>query len=205
MGCWNTYQKTVWRWLAPVLMAALTGCTSLSVNTQHDPYAQFQSYRTFDWMPENISQLPADEQLLSQQLKFTVEQELLEKGIVRDAQQPDFLISYFGSSERKTSQRVVETGDVWSDRRRYDAYHKDATKTDPRYWKLPPDERINYTRSVETQTVTYTEGTLVIDFTDAQSKQVVWQSTIQGVLSRSDPMKSITDGVRKAISQFPPQ
>lgn len=195
------------RWLVPLCAVLLTGCQQMTVNTDFDPYANFVDYRSFDWMPEKSVNLPADQQLLSQRLKYTVEQELLAKGIVRDERSPDFLVSYYGDSQQRTSERVVEHGNYWGNRERYDHYRHSPDKTDPRYWKTPPEQRtrINYTRSLETQTITYTEGSLVIDFLDAESRQVVWQSNIQGVLSNSDPMQSITDGVRRALAQFPPQ
>jgi len=196
--------RTILRGLTAALLGlVLAGCQPLAVNTQHDPYAPLASYRTFDWVPEKPTKLPADQQLLSQQLKFTVEQALRDKGIARDATAPDFLIEYYGDSEEKTSSRLVEHANYWSDRDRYD-HVRNRSDADKRLRAATPRTRVNYTRSVETQTITYTEGTLVIDFLDAASNEVVWQSTIQGVLSRSDPLKSITDGVRKALDQFPP-
>ncbi|WP_210396614.1 DUF4136 domain-containing protein [Motiliproteus sediminis] len=195
------------RWLAPLIALLLSGCQQMAVNTDFDPYVEFANYRTFDWMPEKSVDLPADQQLLSQRLKYTVEQELRNKGIVRDESAPDFLISYYGDSQKRTSERLVEHGNYWGDRDRYDHYRHSPDKTDPRYWNTPPEQRtrINYTRSLETQTITYTEGTLVIDFLDAESRQVVWQSNIRGVLSNSDPMKSVTEAVQRALTQFPPQ
>jgi len=186
------------------LLWLLAGCQQLSVNTQHDPYAPLAEYRRFDWLAEQADSLPADQQLLSQQLKYTVEQELRAKGMVRDAEAPDFRIGYYGNSEEKSSSRLVEHTNYWSDRDRYPHYRTDPdNSTQPR--RLPdPNTRINVTRSIETQTINYTEGTLVIDFVDAKSEAVVWQATIQGVLSRTDPLQSITEGVRQALSRFPP-
>lgn len=194
------------RWLLCVGLLLLAGCQQMSVTTDYDPYANLEGYRTFDWMAEKPVELSGDQQLLHQQLKYTVEQNLLTKGIVRETRSPDFYIGYYGSSEQKITQRVVEHGDIWSDKDRYDHGRRELDKSDPRLWRYPPEERerIYYTRSVETQDIRYTEGTLVIDFIDAATRKVVWQSTIQGVLSQNKPMASIANGVHKALAQFPP-
>ncbi|HEY5718288.1 MAG TPA: DUF4136 domain-containing protein, partial [Motiliproteus sp.] len=160
-----------------------------------------------DWMPEVPSPLSAAQQLLNQQLKYNLEQALLKKGIVRDPQQPDFLVRYYGSSQQKTTQRIVEHTNVWGDRDRYRPYRHDLNdKTLSRSdFKSPHYATSIETRSIETQTINYTEGTLVIDFLEVEQENLVWQATIQGVLSRTDPQKSITDAVAKALEQFPPQ
>jgi hypothetical protein len=183
----------------------ITACQPLLINTQADPYADFSGYQRFDWLPEK-QQVGGDRVLLLvQQLKFTVERELKAKGVVKSAQQPDFLISFYGSQQQRSSQRTIERTDYWGDRGRYSYY--DDPRLDGRHrWGYPPAQRSgNYSRTVETQVIEYKEGTLVIDFVDAQSKQLVWQATLQGVVDEQDPMGQLDKAVTKALHAFPPQ
>lgn len=198
--------RYLWPALVAVALILLAGCQPLDVKTQYDPYANFVQYQTFDWLPEKGRALKPDQRLLRQQLKFRVEEILRQRGILKDSASPDFLISYYGNRERKSRQQVVETTNYWADRDRYDLYRKEPEKADTHRWKYPPKERqrVDYQRTLETRTVTYTEGTLVLDFLDAESRQVVWQAHISGVLSRTDPASSLTRGVEEALARFPP-
>ena len=59
----------------------------------------------------------------------------------------------------------------------------------------------------------YEEGTLLIDFVDARTKQLIWRGWAVGVIENvgiiaSDPEKAekkISSAVRKILEHFPPQ
>ncbi len=193
------------RWFAVLCSAIfLSACQPMSVNTQADPYADFSAYQRFDWLPEK-EKLSVDKALLVKQLKFAVERELQAKDVVKSAQQPDFLISFYGSQKQRSSERTIENANYWGDRQRY-PYYDNAPLDDKSHWRYPPHKRdTNYTRTVETQTIEYKEGTLVIDFVDAKSKQLIWQATLQGVIDERDPVGQLDKAVVKALQAFPPQ
>ena len=46
---------------------------------------------------------------------------------------------------------------------------------------------------------------MVIDFVDSESKQLIWQATVQGVVDEQDPVGQLDKAVMKALKQFPPQ
>ena len=144
----------------------LSACQPMTISTQADPYADFSGYQSFDWLPEKEA-LSAKKALLVKQLKFAVERELQAKGISKSTNQPSLLISFYGSQKQRSSERTVENADYWGDRRRY-SHYDEAPLDDKSHWRYPPEMRSgNYNRTVQTQTIEYKEGTLVIDFLDA--------------------------------------
>lgn len=193
------------RWFALFCSAILlSACQPMSVNTQADPYADFSDYQRFDWLPEtqNISDEKA---LLVKQMKFIVERELRAKGVLKHAGQADFLISFYGSQKQRSAERTIENTNYWGDRRRYPDYH-DKPLDAKTHWRYPPELRADsYTRTVETQTLEYREGTLVIDFLDTESKQLLWQATLQGVIDEQDPVGQLDKALVKALKAFPPR
>ncbi|WP_207061466.1 DUF4136 domain-containing protein [Motiliproteus sp. SC1-56] len=191
----RSYLMVLGSWL---LLAA---CQPMSVNTQSDPTVDLSSYRTYDWLPEKESQLSEEKALLIKQFKFAVERELQAKGVSKSSSNPDFLISFYGSSQDRSTQRMVETSDYWGDRGRY-AYYSDPRSRDyDRRWNnRVPDSS---TRTVETQTIEYKEGTLVVDFLDAKSKELVWQAKVQTVVDEQDTAGMIEKIAAEAISKFP--
>ena len=184
-----------------IVSMLLVGCQPLSVNYQTDPFADFSQYQRFDWMPEKTPSSDAGQALLEKQLRFSVERELQSKGLVLDSQSPDFLISYYGSEQQRSTERTIENTDYWGDRGRYALYDDPKVDDYMRRWRYDPG---SYTRSIETQTIEYKEGTLVIDFIDANTKQPVWQATVQGVIDEQDPAGQLDRAVIKALEAFPP-
>lgn len=182
----------------------VSGCQPFSVNTQADPYADFSRYQRFDWLQEKNDKA-MERTLLEQQLKFSLERELQAKGIIRDSQQADFLISFYATQEQKSAERTVENTHYWGGRSRYPLYDDPRHLEAKHRWRYPPERRSNMTRSSETVTVDYKEGSLVIDFLDAESKQLIWQATVQGVVDEMDPVGQLDKAVLKALAQFPPQ
>ena len=59
-------------------------------------------------------------------------------------------------------------------------------------------------------TYQYQQGTLIIDFVDAESKQLVWRGTAEGVVGegKTDPekaQKKIDEIVGKMLKDYPPK
>ncbi len=195
--------------LTALITLSLAGCNSLAVSTNHDPYAQFSDYKTFDWMDE--SELGKDDapnpqrELLVRQLQFVMERELKAKGVHKQTKKPDILIGYYGHKEDRSSSIETERANFWGARDRYDYYDRTGQDLGNLYVPTAPVNRGGYTRTYETQTVEYSQGTLVIDFFDAQSKQIIWSATLEGILDKQDLSKQLEKGLVDAIKNFPPK
>ena len=111
-------------------------------------------------------------------VKRATNAKLGEKGFQMDQDNPDFLIAMHVGSEEKVTYR--QWGYSYSP-----------------YWGRGGSSRYKYQ-----------EGTLVLDFVDAKSKQLVWRGQARGFVDRkSTPKKDdklVNEAVTKILKHFPP-
>lgn len=167
--------------LSLALIAGLVSCSSVNVKTDYDRELNFSNLKTFDWMahPQNSSANPLlRNTLLEQRVQSAVTRELAAKGYQKASGQADFLIAYHAGLQDKVD--VTSWGYAYGRRGRY--WANDVTITQ------------------------YTQGTLVLDFVDAKSKELVWRGWATGVVG--EPKKAqekIDQAVAKIVEKFPPQ
>ena len=88
--------------LATILLA---GCSTLTVNTDHDPRVNFARYHTYAWAPfsnQGYTPSPSTAALIQE----TLDQDLGAKGY-RQSTNPDFLIAYHVTRRHKQSVTQV--------------------------------------------------------------------------------------------------
>jgi hypothetical protein len=157
----------------------LIGCSTISVNHDYDPDFNFSSLRTYDLLP--VPAKAARNELVVKRVVSAVKQNLDAKGIIRDSRKPDFLIAIHGG--RQTKVDVVDWGYSYG-----------------RYGMYRGPRRVDVYE--------YQEGTLIIDFVDARTRELFWRGTATGVI---DPYRSpeergriINEAVAKVLDKFPP-
>ena len=175
----------------PALVASallIQGCASISVSSDFDPYADYASYRTYDWMPTESRRvdLRARDPMVEQRIRDAIERELRAKGLEKvDSPDPDIRIGYLlVLDEGVDSQTLYERADPdW----RYRTYGPSATTT---------------------RSQMLTTGTLVIDVFDSARKESVWRGVAEGqVREEQDPEKRrarINEAVKKILAGYPP-
>jgi len=168
------------------MLLALTGCAV----TDLDRSVDFAAYRTFDWGEADIKvENPVYESdLINKNIRHTVEEEFEKRGIVRDRESPDFIISYHTYTEQKERYS----------RNPYYAYPYYPFRFYPFfYWGWPHVYGPPYAEQ-------YTEGTLIIDITDAKSDELLWRGTVSGKVDDvKNLQKQIAKGVRAIIKKYP--
>lgn len=176
--------------VALVAIATLWGCgTSISTNYDYDVNANFETYRTYDWIPlaeatpGNAKTAVERNDLLDKRIRNAVNNSLKEKGLSLDTTGPDFLVVYHVGIQDKV--QVTDWGYRYSDY----------------YWGYGGREIDVYN---------YQEGTLILDFVDAQTKQLIWRGAGSTAVDDSgrSPEKSdqiINKVVGKIMSQYPPK
>jgi hypothetical protein len=176
-------------WLICVVLFSLlaVGCSSISTSYDYDPSADFTAYRTYAWIkqPTNISgnarQAQAQDPLVRKRIMNSVDKVLAEKGL-RMADDYQLLVVFHTGVQDKV--QVTDWGYGYGPYRGwYGGGGVDVYQ--------------------------YQQGTLIIDFVDAESKQLVWRGTAQGVLSQSQPdpeqqQKKIDNVVGKMLKNYPP-
>jgi len=162
--------------VALLLAVLLAGCSSVVVKSDFDPAASFSRYKTFDFFTRPNNRLGTT--LHQKRIEAAVEQALAMQGFQKQTTgKPDILIAYHTNVRDKI--------DVDTFGYRYGRYGR----------------RIGtYTTVREFQ-----QGTLVLDFVDAQSNELVWRGWAKGEVNDSVSKEKIDDTIAKILSKYPPQ
>ncbi len=163
------------------------GCSPISISYDYDTNADFASLKTFDFMPvpvqSNISTFNV------KRIKDAVRNQLESKGYTQTPDNPDFQIAMHLSKQEKTQVKdVTDMGYTYTFGRRIN------------WGDNSGPGRINVYE--------YEEGTLILEFVDAQSKELIWRGVGMGDVQRYKNLKKkdvrINEDVQKLLKNFPP-
>lgn len=164
-----------------VFVGFVLGCSTITVSQDYDPEYDFSQLKTYDWLPLSEKEPLSD--LDVRRVKDATNRVLMAKGYTASADTPDFLVAMHGGKQRRVD--VVDWGYNWG-----------------WYGPLwgPGASRIDVYQ--------YDEGTLTLDFVDAEKRQLVWRSSARAVISERETPQSrqekITKTVTKMLEKFPP-
>lgn len=163
-----------------LLLLLSAACSPIyEVAYDYDAEMDLTSFGTYDWLP--IPEMVRTDDILAKRVKRATNAELGEKGFRMTTDNPDFLIAMHAGSEEKVTQR--DWGYSYS-----------------RNW---------HTGGGRSRAFRYQEGTLVLDFVDGKSRQLVWQGRAKGFVEKnSNPKKDdklVNEAVRKTLKNFPPR
>lgn len=162
----------------------LTGCSSIyDISYDYDRTANFTNLKTYNWIPvpekSNINSLDLV------RIKNAVSAELNDKGLKVASKNPDFLIaSHFGTKDKinvsSWGYGYGPHGIYWGG-----------------YWGYGG-----------VSVYQYEEGTLIIDFVEPNSKNLLWRgaakSEVDNATNPEKRDKMINDAVQKILENFPP-
>jgi hypothetical protein len=174
--------------IAACLLAAAIGCgTSIQTNYDYDVNANFERYGTYDWIPQpetkagSAQQARQSSDLLDKRIKNHVNAALKEKGMALDTNAPDMLVVYHVGVQDKV--QVTDWGYRYSDY----------------YWGWGGREIDVYN---------YEQGTLILDFIDATTENLVWRGAGSVALDGNTNPEKQDELVRKVVgkimSKYPP-
>lgn len=163
------------------VVAFLMSCsTAYNVKYDYSTGTNLAGLKTFDWMA-----VPAKAEinpLNVKRVKNAVNANLAAKGLTKTSDNPDFLIAAHMGKKDKT--RITDWG--------Y-GYGRHG-----RYW--------GGARPVDVYQ--YEEGSLILDFVDAKSKQMIWRGSANAQLDMAKTpekrLKIINEVVEKILEKFPP-
>lgn len=169
-------------------LLVMTGCSTISVNYDYDHDINWTKYNSYAWLtsPEAVGANPASNQLsgglLDKRIHEAVSIEMTARNISQ-SDSPDLLLKYHLGTEEKV--QVTDWGYSYSNY----------------YWGYGG-------RQVDVYQ--YTQGTLVLDFIDAESKTLVWRGSATGTVdgaqrSPAEMQERINKVINKVMSNFPPQ
>lgn len=177
------------------LLAALPGCSGLTIQSDFDPTADFSKYRTWDWMPGTeavVSKDPVrDNAILRGRIQTAVANVLIDRGYKLDMDDPDFYVAYHVAFEDKMDLEVVNNYYGYPYAGSY------AATWGPTIYGQQVQQR------------SWEQGTLLLDILDGKSRQLVWRGSAQAeVYPEQDPnqrQKNINNVAKKVLDQFPPR
>jgi len=174
--------------LGAILIVALAGCATVSVNYDYDQNAAFGNFRTYAWLgsPAGTQANPATSRLGSDLLDGRIHEAVdYEMGIhnITASENPDLLVKYYLGTEDKV--QVTDWGYRYSD-----------------YYWGHGGRQIDVTQ--------YTEGTLVIDLVDAATKTLVWRGSATGSVdgrqrTPAELQERVNNIVAKIFANYPPK
>jgi hypothetical protein len=175
---------------------AVAGCAHINVRTDFDPSADFSGYHTYYWAGgKDVSGGGSlENSLVDKRIKDIIGARLSAKGLgeVAEDAKPDLVILYWIGARDKTSIKTVPSSATytragWS---RYDPYWGGR-------WGRTYDEVV---------VRNYTEGTLIVDLIDANTKQLAWRAYLVQTVDK-DPQKTaerVEANAMAAFAQYPP-
>lgn len=179
-----------------LLTLYLAGCSSLTVNHDFNQQADFSKLKTYNWLP-----FPKDmkvNELNRARFITSVEVNLASKGLSQNSSNPDFMIATHFGRENKID--ITNWGYSYAPNNYYTGYG----------YRHP--SHYGGTGAVTTGGVSvyeYEQGTLILDFIETKTKQLIWRATAKSIISpASTPEKQtkrINSAVAKILESFPPE
>lgn len=182
-----------------IVMAALVaGCSSIETSYDFDPKADFAGLKTYQWLdkPQKLTGDPRIDgnTILANRIHEAVNTELAARGFRKVSSDPDFLVAYHVSLDKRRSVQTLNSyygyGPGWS--YGYGASYR------PGYWAGAP----------ETYAYEYEEGTLILDIVNPANKELIWRGSAQDEVNfKSTPEKDQTqlnEAVHQMLEKFPP-
>lgn len=178
---------------AVLAMAAVAGCSGMTVNHDFDPQIDFASFTTYAWVedidPQAVQGRGVDG-LDERRIKTAIEEQLNGKGYRKvTSGTPDFLMNFYVTTQEQVNYTTYHSG--WG----YDG------------WDYGWGGGMGMSQTVANQ---WTEGTLVIDLIDVAEKDLAWRGWATGAVDDFDRMtseqKTQETGkiVGKVLEKFPP-
>lgn len=174
----------------------LSGCSSLSVNYDYNQQVDFKKYKTFNWLPFP-KDMPTDE-LNRARFVTAVEDNLATKGFHQNSSNPDFIIATHFGTEKKVD--ITNWGYSYAPNSYYQGYG----------YRHPGSYGYagGYASTGGVSVYEYEQGTLILDFVDPKSKQLIWRATAKAIVSPASTPEKQTDRIKNAVQEilknFPP-
>lgn len=170
------------------LAFALPGCSSFQVHSDYNPEVDFGQYGTYAWLPRPTDgdRSPQNDGLLYQRIERAVNANLAAKGmrLVDDQADASLLVTEHIDVEQKLRVNTTNYGYGYGRWGYYGGGYQ------------------------QTNVDQYEEGTLMLDFIDAKSKELVWRGTAQSRLQKlktpEERNKRVREAVDAILERYPP-
>jgi len=169
----------------------IAGCASMSVNYDYDQRVNFAALKTYNWLP--APKKSEVNQLTIRNIEFAVDKQLQAKGLETSPEKPDFLIAVYVT--KRTQVDTEQWGYAYGNGNFFYGGRY------PRFGGAPS----NYDFRSGTDTYVYDIGTLIIDFVDPKTRELIWRGTATAEIDPSAPqIELVNNAVARVLQNFPP-
>ena len=160
--------------LGLVLGLLIGSAAAQSVQSDFDRTFQFSNLKTFSFAVQRRGATDplATDSLNDGRIRTGLESQLIANGFRIETEKADFVIAYYVTTKNKLSVQDYGYG--------------------PPRWFGSRDIRVNQ----------YSEGTLMVDFIDTRTNQVIWRGRASGTLEMKGVDKKISKSTEKLVNQF---
>ena len=177
-------------WHTLVAALVLSACTTTpKVNSDFDRNANFSSYRTFGFVDSLATDKSGYSTLMTGYFKNAVQREMVGLGYTFSANNPDLLVNFTTNVESRSDVRSSGTT-------MYPGYYGYRAGMYGGFATYPMD----------VSTVHYKVGTVTVDVIDAKKKQLVWEGTTEGKLTKAvmeNPEAAINSVITTIYAHYP--
>jgi hypothetical protein len=155
----------------------MLGCASVNVDYEYDPGADFAALKSYNWLPVPSKNIRYP--LIMKQIKYEMNRQLKVRNFKMDSGEPDFFIAVHGGIQDMLA-------------------YNDWVFLQSNYEQYAIKRRIDMTQ--------YTEDTLMVDFIDAESGELIYRATAIIKLSLESTAekreKKIIEAVTKILDNY---
>ena len=171
--------KLTWRTtFLPAFLFIVTVAFGQDIHFNYDRGANFTAYKTYQWVAIEGGIVP--DQLMDQNIKRAVDEQLAQKGLTRVEKDADLYVGYQAAVNQEKSVNVCGTGPRWFGG-----------------------------GMAQAETSTIAVGKLVVDMYDPARRQLIWRGDATKTLDpKSDPdknYKNLQKAMAKLFKNYPPQ
>lgn len=167
-----------------VVLTLVAGCSSMKVQTDHLPEADFSAFETFMYV-ESDTTLAESDPLAHGRIVAAIRREMTAAGLTEVEANPDVDVTYYAAVDQQVQFQTTYMAGGWSRRGWRGAFSTGTSTTRP---------------------VTFEQGTLVIDVWEVAENQLVWRGVVTDTLG-SNPQKNadrVNRGIARVFEDFPP-
>lgn len=160
--------------VAMLLGLLVVSANAQTVQTDYDRSFRFSDLKTFSFVAQRRGATDplAGDSLNDGRIRTAMESQLIGNGFRMETEKPDFAIAYYVTTKNKLNVQDYGYG--------------------PPRWFGGRNIRVNQ----------YSEGTLMVDFIDTNTNQVIWRGRASGTLELKSVDKKISRSVEKLVKQF---
>lgn len=160
--------------VAMLLGLLVVSANAQTVQTDYDRSFRFSDLKTFSFVAQRRGATDplAGDSLNDGRIRTAMESQLIGNGFRMETEKPDFAIAYYVTTKNKLNVQDYGYG--------------------PPRWFGGRNISVNQ----------YSEGTLMVDFIDTNTNQVIWRGRASGTLELKGVDKKISRSVEKLVKQF---